>query len=79
MGLELIVAPRLSNTKAWYTLCSYGNASPFYRAVQQGPAFVQLTSPTDTNVFMNRQLLFGVDTKESPVWGPPFLSFRSGV
>lgn len=79
MGLNLIVNRNLTNTKGWYLFDLSKAAKPFFRVMRQAPQFVTRQNPDDPAVFDQRTFLYGVDSRECPAFGPPFLSFRSGI
>lgn len=61
---EILVSTQLAgdNTK-WYLLCTTKAVKPFIYQERKKPEFVSLTKSDDTNVFMNKQFLYGVDMR----------------
>ena len=59
---ELMVSPLLAGAdSAWYLLCTTNPVKPLIYQERNAPQFVSLTNPADTNVFYNKEFVFGVD------------------
>lgn len=67
---ELLVLPRLAkNPKAWYLLDLSRPLKPFVMQIVKDYDFVALESPTDENVFMRKEFLYGVDCMDNAGYG----------
>lgn len=64
---QIIVNPWLAGDWAdnWYLLDLSAPIKPFAHYVLDAPTFTYLTSPTDQNVFMAAQFLYGVEQREA--------------
>ncbi len=61
---DILVVPELAGEDtAWYLLCTTKAIKPFIYQERKKPAFVSLTNPTDENVFMSKQFLYGVEMR----------------
>jgi len=76
--VDVLVNPFLTVTSGnpWYLLATNRGIKPFLWQNRQDPQFVQLTAPTDTNVFMQRELKWGWDFRGEASYTFPFLAFR---
>lgn len=67
---ELLVVPELAGADdAWYLLCTNRPLKPLIYQKRKEPKFVSMTNDTDTNVFMKKQFLYGVDGRSSAGYG----------
>ncbi len=67
---ELLVVPDLAGADtAWYLLCTSKALLPLIYQERKVPKFVSLDSETDTNVFMRKQYLYGVDGRANAGYG----------
>ncbi|WP_018750703.1 Mu-like prophage major head subunit gpT family protein [Paenibacillus sanguinis] len=67
---ELLVVPELAGADdAWYLLCTNRPLKPLIYQKRKEPKFVSLTNETDTNVFMKKQFLYGVDGRSNAGYG----------
>jgi len=74
---ELIVMDRLANEgTTWYMADSRRAIKPMIWQNRRSPALVSMASPNDTNVFNDRQLLWGTDGRGAAGYGPFFLMAR---
>ncbi len=62
---------------AWYLLDLRRPIKPFIWQRRQDYQFVGLTDPSDENVFMRRQFLYGVDARVNVGYGLPHLAYAS--
>lgn len=61
---QVLVVPELAtNDNAWYLLCTSRPLKPIIFQLRKKPQFVALTSETDSNVFMNKEYVYGVDDR----------------
>lgn len=75
---ELLVVPDLSgNESAWYLLNTKKAIKPIIYQVRKAPVFVSLTRETDENVFLNKQFLYGVDSRSNAGYGFWQMAFGS--
>lgn len=79
-SMEVVVAPRLAGTpNVIYLLdCSRGT-KPFIFQQRKAPQFVYRDRPTDPNVFLRKELQFGVDARGAAGYGPWFFAARMQV
>lgn len=74
---ELLVVPKLaSQPTAWYLLDVSRPIRPFVFQNRQNPEFVSKDDPTDDNVFMRRQFVYGVDARGNSGYALPFLAYK---
>ena len=67
---EVLVAPWLSGAdEAWYLLCTKKALKPLIYQERKAPKLVSMNNENDTNVFMNKQFLYGVDSRENCGYG----------
>lgn len=67
---ELLVVPELAgDDTAWFLLCTNKALKPLIYQERKKPKFVSLVNETDVNVFMNKQFLYGVDTRANAGYG----------
>lgn len=67
---EILVAHELaSNPTAWFLLDTRKPLKPIIFQERRKPNFVSLNKPTDSNVFMSGQALYGVDTRCNAGYG----------
>lgn len=67
---ELLVVPDLAGAdSAWYLLCTTKALLPLIYQERKTPKFVALDTETDTNVFMRKQYLYGVDGRANAGYG----------
>ena len=75
---DLIVAPYLaSNPTAWYLLDTKKPLKPFIFQRRKAPVFVAKDSPDDEGVFMKKEFLFGVDSRDNAGYGLWQLAYGS--
>lgn len=75
---ELLVVPELAGADTqWYLLCTTRPLKPLIFQQRKAPQFVALISETDTNVFMNKQFLYGVDGRANAGYGFWQMAFGS--
>lgn len=77
---ELMVEPELAGEgfdEAWYLLCTKRPLKPFIYQERKKAEFTTLTNTTDSNVFMEKQYLYGVDSRGNVGYGFPQMAFGS--
>jgi phage major head subunit gpT-like protein len=75
---DLVVAPYLSaNPNAWYLLDTKKPVKPFIFQRRKSPVFVTKDSPEDEGVFMKKEFLFGVDSRDNAGFGLWQLAYGS--
>lgn len=75
---KLEVMPELSAMPdAWFLLCTSKFLKPFILQMRKKPKFVALDRETDTNVFMRRKYLYGVDGRWNGGYALPQLAYGS--
>lgn len=75
---EILVAHELSdNPKQWFLLDTKKPIKPIIYQERKKPTFVSLNKPTDSNMFMNGQALYGVDTRCNAGYGFWQMAFGS--
>lgn len=63
---DLLVIEELSaDPTAWYLYDVSKQIKPFVRQVRKAPEFTYLNNATDQNVFLRKEFLFGVDSREA--------------
>jgi phage major head subunit gpT-like protein len=79
--VEVLVNPFLTTTTGnpWYLLATNRGIKPFLWQNRQDPQFVALSSPTDPNVFMQREIKWGWDFRGEASYTFPFLAFRMSL
>jgi phage major head subunit gpT-like protein len=79
--VEVLVNPFLTVTTGnpWYLLSTNRGLKPFGWQNRKPPTFIQLTSPSDDNVFRMRQLVWGWDFRGAAFYTFPFLAFRMSL
>lgn len=74
---SVLVLDQLSSAATtWYLLCTQFPVKPFIFQNRQAPVFTQLTAPTDSNVFMRKEFLYGVDARGNAGYGLWFMAMR---
>jgi phage major head subunit gpT-like protein len=77
-SVDLIVAPQLSaSPTSWFLLDTAKAVKPFIYQRRKAPVFVAKDSPEDENVFMRKEYLFGVDSRENAGYGLWQLAYGS--
>lgn len=67
---ELLVVPALaSNPTAWFLLDTSKPVKPLIFQERKKPEFVAMDNPTDQNVFMKKEFLYGVDSRDNAGYG----------
>ncbi|MCM0757354.1 Mu-like prophage major head subunit gpT family protein [Sporomusa sphaeroides DSM 2875] len=75
---ELLVVPRLAkNATAWYLIDGSRSIKPLIFQQRKKAEFVALTDPTDINVFMRKEYLYGVDCRDNAGYGLWQLAYGS--
>jgi len=75
---DLIVAPYLAGSpNAWYLLDTKKPVKPFIFQRRKAPVFVSKDQPEDEGVFMKKEYLFGVDSRDNAGYGLWQLAFGS--
>lgn len=61
---KILVVPQLANKpNSWLLMDTNQVVKPFVWQLRQSPRFTMLTNPTDQNVFLSNQFLYGVDAR----------------
>lgn len=66
---EILVVPELSSDTAWFLLDTTKAIKPIIFQEREKPTFVSLTDDTNSNVFINRTFLYGVETRCNTGYG----------
>lgn len=75
---ELLVVPALAgNPNAWFLLDTTKPVRPLIFQSRKKPEFVSLDSPDDPNVFMRKEYLYGVDSRDNAGFGLWQLAYGS--
>jgi phage major head subunit gpT-like protein len=75
---DLMVAPLLAgNPQAWYLLSTKKAIKPFIFQQWEAPEFTALDKPSDENVFMNDEFLYGVHSTDNVGYSLWFLAVGS--
>jgi phage major head subunit gpT-like protein len=75
---DLLVLSQLStNATAWFLLDVSRAIKPLIFQQRKKPEFVAMTQPTDDNVFMQKQYLYGIDGRDNAGYGLWQLAFGS--
>lgn len=75
---ELLVVPALaSNPTAWFLLDTSKPVKPLIFQERKKPEFVAMDNPTDQNVFMKKEFLYGVDSRDNAGYGLWQLAYGS--
>jgi phage major head subunit gpT-like protein len=75
---EPLVVEQLANQpNTWYVADTTKAVKPLIYQVRRDPELVPLVSPTDPNVFFNRDLIWGVDYRGAAGCSLPFLISRA--
>ncbi|MGC5328891.1 Mu-like prophage major head subunit gpT family protein [Brevibacillus sp. SYSU BS000544] len=75
---ELLVAPWLaSDPNAWFLLDTSKPVKPIIFQERKKPNFDALDQPTDENVFMKKQYIYGVDSRDNAGYGLWQLAYGS--
>ena len=63
---ELVVHPYLAGADtSWYLLCTTNPVKPLIYQERKAPQFTPMTNPSDTNVFYNKEFVYGVDSRSN--------------
>lgn len=74
---EVLVLPELaSQATAWYLLDTSRPIKPFIFQQRKAPEFVFLNKPSDSNLFMRKKFIFGVDSRGAAGFTLPFLAAK---
>jgi phage major head subunit gpT-like protein len=71
------MSPQLTSATAWFITVEFAGIKPLIHQTRKAPVFQALTSPDDPNVFMRKEFLYGVDTRENAGYGLPQLAYGS--
>lgn len=67
---ELLIVPRLAKTpNAWFLLDTSKPIKPLIFQQRKQPNFVALDNPDDWNVFMKKEFVYGVDSRDNAGYG----------
>lgn len=74
----LMIEPELSTEEnAWYLMCTSRALKPIIYQERTKPKFTSLTNENDSNVFMKKEYLYGVDARGNIGYGFPQMAFGS--
>lgn len=77
-SVDLVVAPYLAaHPTAWYLLDTKKAVKPFIFQRRKPPVFAAKDAPEDEDVFMKREYLFGVDSRDNAGYGLWQLAYGS--
>jgi phage major head subunit gpT-like protein len=80
LGMRVIVVPELggdaTKDKTWYLLDTTKVLRPFIHQMREPTKLVSMTDVTDTNVFMHKEFIWGVDGRYALGYGPWFLAMK---
>ncbi len=75
---DLVVAPYLAGSPtAWFLLDTRKPVKPFIFQRRTSPVFVSKDTPDDENVFMKKEFIFGVDSRDNAGYGLWQLAYGS--
>ncbi|MGA2191749.1 MAG: Mu-like prophage major head subunit gpT family protein [Nitrospirota bacterium] len=75
---DLVVAPYLSGSPtAWYLFDTKKPVNPFIFQRRKAPVFVTKDNPDDESVFMKKEFVFGVDSRDNAGYGLWQLAYGS--
>lgn len=72
-----VCSARLTSRTAWFLLSSSAKLQPFLWQLRKAPAFDAVTDPSDSLVFKNRKLLFGIHGRGEAGYTLPQLAVGS--
>lgn len=78
MGIDYMVDPNLLSNTAWYLADTGHSVKPVRWIQREGTTYTPRVSPTDENVWVNHQLLWGARMRGTSAWGPSWLMAKSG-
>jgi phage major head subunit gpT-like protein len=80
LNIRVIVVPELggdaTKDKTWYLLDTRKVLRPFIHQKRSPAKLVSMTDVTDTNVFMHKEYVWGVDGRYAIGYGPWFLAMK---
>ena len=74
---ELLVVPDLKTDTEWHLLDTSKPIMPIIFQMRKKPAFVAKENPDDENVFMNKQFVYGSDSRYNSGYGLWQLAYGS--
>lgn len=77
-GIDYMVDPNLLHNTNWYLADTTKSVKPVRWIQREGATYTPRVSPTDENVWVNHQLLWGAKMRGTSAWGPSWLMAKSG-
>ncbi|MDI3480796.1 MAG: hypothetical protein PWQ97_451 [Tepidanaerobacteraceae bacterium] len=75
---QLLMVPYLAtNPTAWFLLCTTKPVKPLIFQRRKQPEFVSMDKPENENVFMKKQFIYGVDSRDNAGYGLWQLAYGS--
>jgi phage major head subunit gpT-like protein len=77
-GIDYMIEPNLMSNTNWYLADTMKSVKPVRWIQREGTVVVPRVSPTDENVWVNHQLLWGGKMRGTSAWGPSWLMVKGG-
>jgi phage major head subunit gpT-like protein len=77
-GIDYMIDPNLMSNVDWYLADTTKSVKPVRWIQREGTTYTPRVSPTDENVWLNHQLLWGARMRGTSAWGPSWLMAKSG-
>lgn len=77
-GIDYMVEPNLMSNTNYYVADTMKSVKPVRWIQREGTVVVPRVSPTDENVWVNHQLLWGGKMRGTSAWGPSWLMVKGG-
>jgi phage major head subunit gpT-like protein len=66
---EYVKSPQITSATAWFITIENNGIKPLIFQERKKPEFLALNDPKDANVFMSKEFLFGVDSRDNAGYG----------
>lgn len=66
---EYVKSPQITSATAWFIIVEANGIRPLIFQERKKPEFVALNNSSDPNVFMNKEFMFGVDSRDNAGYG----------
>jgi phage major head subunit gpT-like protein len=66
---EYVKSPQITSATAWFIVVEANGMKPLIFQERKKPEFLALNNSADPNVFMNKEYLFGVDSRDNAGYG----------
>lgn len=66
---DYLKSPKITSATAWFITVEKNGIRPVIFQERKKPEFLGLTNPTDKNVFMEKEFLFGADSRDNAGYG----------